>query len=37
MTVGALLAMRDLGLRAPEDVALVGFDDLDWTTLVEPP
>ena len=36
MTVGALLAMRDLGLRAPEDVALVGFDDLDWTTLVEP-
>jgi LacI family transcriptional regulator len=36
MTVGALLAMRDLGLRAPQDVALVGFDDLDWTTLVEP-
>ena len=36
MTVGALLAMRELGLRAPEDVALVGFDDLDWTTLVEP-
>lgn len=37
MTVGALLAMRELGLRAPGDVALVGFDDLDWTTLVEPP
>ena len=36
MTVGSLLAMRDVGLRAPEDVALVGFDDLDWTTLVEP-
>lgn len=36
MTVGALLAIRDLGLRVPGDVALVGFDDLDWTTLVEP-
>ena len=37
MTVGTLLAARELGLRIPEDVALVGFDDLDWTTLVDPP
>ena len=36
MTVGTLLAIRELGLRVPQDVALVGFDDLDWTTLVEP-
>ena len=37
MTAGALRAVRELGLRMPDDVALVGFDDLDWTTLVDPP
>jgi LacI family transcriptional regulator len=37
MSIGTLLALRDLGLRIPEDVALVGFDDFEWTTLIEPP
>lgn len=36
MTEGALHALRELGLRVPQDVALVGFDDLSWATLVEP-
>ncbi len=36
MTEGALHALRELGLRVPRDVALVGFDDLSWATLVEP-
>ena len=37
MTLGAMRALRDLGLHLPGDVALVGFDDLEWTTLVDPP
>ena len=37
MTVGTMLALSDLGLRVPDDISLVGFDDLEWTTLVDPP
>jgi LacI family transcriptional regulator len=37
MTAGAIMAVRELGLQMPGELALVGFDDLDWTTLVEPP
>jgi LacI family transcriptional regulator len=37
MAVGCLLAMRERGLRVPEDVALAGFDDIPLARLVEPP
>lgn len=30
MTLGALRAIRQRGMRVPEDVALVGFDDIPW-------
>lgn len=35
-TQGAYRALQDLGLRVPEDVSLLGFDDYTWTRLVRP-
>ena len=37
MTVGALAAIHHRGLRVPQDVALVGFDDLPWAEALDPP
>lgn len=36
MTLGALKAIQEAGLRIPEDIALVGFDDLEWNQLSDP-
>ncbi|MFC5342472.1 LacI family DNA-binding transcriptional regulator [Brevundimonas staleyi] len=36
MAVGALLAFQDAGVRCPEDVAVVGFDDVPIAALVRP-
>src|SRR4051812_11974855 len=36
LALGTLLAIRDVGLRCPEDVSLVGFDDLAWASVVRP-
>jgi DNA-binding LacI/PurR family transcriptional regulator len=37
MTIGALGAIRDAGLRIPEDVAVVAFDDPIWAGFISPP
>jgi LacI family transcriptional regulator len=36
MAVGTLKAAREAGLQVPQDVALVGFDDVPIATVVEP-
>jgi LacI family transcriptional regulator len=36
MTVGLLFAVRELGLRMPDEVSVVGIDDLDFAELLEP-
>jgi LacI family transcriptional regulator len=36
MAVGALSAIRDAGARVPDDIALVGFDDVPITSLMQP-
>lgn len=36
MLLGTLLALRDSGLRCPEDVAVVGFDDHPWASVTTP-
>jgi LacI family transcriptional regulator len=37
LALGALLALKDLGLRCPQDVSLVGFDDHPWAAVSDPP
>ncbi|WP_297165746.1 LacI family DNA-binding transcriptional regulator, partial [Thermogemmatispora sp.] len=36
MAVGAMKALREAGLRLPEDVSLVGFDDIDMVEHLTP-
>jgi LacI family transcriptional regulator len=36
IALGALLAVREAGLRCPEDVSIMGFDDLDLAETTNP-
>ncbi len=36
MTIGAVAAIQARGLRVPDDVAIVGFDDFDWADVFQP-
>jgi LacI family transcriptional regulator, galactose operon repressor len=36
MTIGALRAIYEAGLNVPQDIAMVGFDELEWIQLGSP-
>ncbi|WP_053157711.1 LacI family DNA-binding transcriptional regulator [Pseudomonas sp. Pf153] len=37
MAIGALKRIRQMGLRVPEDISLVGFDDIPFAAYCDPP
>lgn len=37
LAFGAFRALRELGVRVPQDVSLLSFDDYPWTGIVDPP
>jgi DNA-binding LacI/PurR family transcriptional regulator len=37
MMLGALTAVREAGLRVPDDLAIVGIGDPEWAALIDPP
>jgi DNA-binding LacI/PurR family transcriptional regulator len=37
LTTGALIAIEEMGLKIPEDVAIIGWDDFDLAPLLKPP
>lgn len=36
MAIGTLQTLENLGLRCPEDIALVSFDDFAWSSVLRP-
>ena len=36
MTFGLMRALKDLGLKCPQDVSVLGFDEFDWYELFSP-
>jgi LacI family transcriptional regulator len=37
MALGAMWAVRDAGLRVPDDIAMIAVDNPPWAELLDPP
>src|SRR5204862_6569924 len=36
LTIGAMAAIHDRGLRCPQDISVIGYDDYDWEEAFRP-
>ncbi len=36
LALGAIASAKELGLRVPEDISVIGFDDVEYTTMFHP-
>ncbi|WP_440897533.1 LacI family DNA-binding transcriptional regulator [Amphibacillus sp. Q70] len=37
MTIGAITYFKENGVKIPEDVSIIGFDDYEWAIITDPP
>jgi LacI family transcriptional regulator len=37
MAIGAIRALKEAGLKVPDDISLVGFDNIEASSIIEPP
>lgn len=37
LAIGAVMGLRDAGVSVPEDISLIGFDDMPFSALMSPP
>ena len=37
MTLGTLITIREMRLKIPDDIGVVGFDDPEWAPILDPP
>jgi len=37
IALAALEVLREAGVQVPEEVSLIGYDDIPWATLAHPP
>jgi LacI family transcriptional regulator len=37
LTMGVVLELNSQGVKIPEDIGIIGFDDFDWMDMVTPP
>ena len=37
MAMGTLITIKEMGLKIPGDIGIIGFDDSDWALILSPP